>query len=139
MIMKSDTKYFNHAKNIAEMSDFKRDKTGCVIVYHKSILSVGFNTNKTHTIQARYNKLRFDDEKGIHKTHAEMSALINIRYEDIQWDKVDIYVYRICNGKENGYGLARPCKSCMAYIKELGIKNIYYTTDYGYAYEKLEY
>lgn len=32
--------------------------------------------------------------------------------------------------------MARPCPACMSAIKELGIKNIYYTTDNGYAYEK---
>ena len=34
--------------------------------------------------------------------------------------------------------MARPCPSCMAAIKDLGIKNIYYTTNDGYSYERLE-
>ena len=36
------------------------------------------------------------------------------------------------------FGLSRPCPSCMAAIKDLGIRYVYYTTNYGYAYEKLE-
>ncbi len=46
-----------------------------------------------------------------------------------------IYIY-IYISYTNGLGMARPCPACMAAIKELGIKNIYYTTDNGYAYEK---
>lgn len=33
--------------------------------------------------------------------------------------------------------MARPCPSCMAAIKDIGISHIYYTTNDGYAYEKL--
>lgn len=36
------------------------------------------------------------------------------------------------------FGLARPCPACMAMIKNLGIKKIYYTTDDGFAFEQLE-
>ena len=35
-------------------------------------------------------------------------------------------------------GMARPCASCMQAIKDLGIREIYYTTNDGYSYEKLE-
>lgn len=30
------------------------------------------------------------------------------------------------------------CPSCMAAIKDLGIRHIYYTTNDGYAYEEVE-
>ena len=33
--------------------------------------------------------------------------------------------------------MARPCPACMAAIKDFGIKNIYYTTDDGMAYENV--
>ena len=36
------------------------------------------------------------------------------------------------------FGMCRPCSSCMAAIKDLGIKHIYYTTDYGFCYEKIK-
>lgn len=36
------------------------------------------------------------------------------------------------------FKLARPCPSCMAAIRDIGIKHVYYTTDDGYAYEKIE-
>lgn len=34
--------------------------------------------------------------------------------------------------------MARPCASCMQAIKDLGIREIYYTTNDGYSYEKIE-
>lgn len=139
IIKKSDIKYFKHARQVALNSDFGREKIGCVVVYKKGIYSTGYNTFKTHTVQMKYNKLRFSEEGAIHKTHAEISALLRIQYSDIDWSKVSIYVYRICPGKIRGFGMSRPCKSCMAFIRKLGIKNIYYTTDYGFAYEKLLY
>ena len=54
---------------------------------------------------------------------------------DIKWDKVVIFVYR--EMLDGSIGMARPCESCMAYIKDMGIKNIYYTTNDGFAHEVL--
>ena len=39
--------------------------------------------------------------------------------------------------KKGGLGMARWCPACMAALKSLGIKKICYTTDDGYAEEKL--
>ena len=45
-------RFFRYAKNIAEMSDFEKQKMGCVVVYKKQVLSTGFNTTKTHPMAA---------------------------------------------------------------------------------------
>ena len=66
---------------------------------------------------------------------AEMHALIPIRNLDIDWNKVSVYIYRIKKSNKNGFGMARPCLSCMGLIKELGIKEINYTTEDGFANE----
>ena len=58
MTMKN-TKMFNLAKEISELSNFKRQHIGCVIVYKSHILSIGYNSNKTHPIQQIYNKYRY--------------------------------------------------------------------------------
>lgn len=129
-----NTRFFEFAKSIASMSDFEKFNIGCVVVYKKAIIGVGFNCNKTHPLQKEYNKLRFDSDSTPQKLHAEMHALLPIRHMDIDWKKVKVYVYRL---KKEGMGLARPCISCMSYIKNLGIKHIYYSTDYGYAHEVL--
>lgn len=132
----TDRHYINCAKEVAKLSDFKT-KTGCVIVYNHTIISSGCNTHKTHPIQFKYNDYRFDKRYNtscvIPKAHAEMIALSKIKYLDINWSKVKVYVYRIFN--RNGFGLARPCPACMQFIKELGIKHIFYTTYDGVAEE----
>ena len=70
------------------------------------------------------------------KLHAEINCLNQIRHLDINFSQVKLYIYRI--RKDQPFGLSRPCLSCMAAIKDLGIRDIYYTTNDGYAYEKLE-
>jgi tRNA(Arg) A34 adenosine deaminase TadA len=70
------------------------------------------------------------------KLHAEISCINQIKNLNINFSKVKLYIYRI--RKDQPFGLARPCPSCMAAIKDLGIKNIYYTTNDGYSHEHLE-
>lgn len=139
MISKSDCRYFDKAHRVANISDFHKFHIGCVAVYQGTIIGIGCNTNKTHPKQYYYNRYREIHNKSdifyIPKLHAEMSCLNSIRNLDINFSKVKLYIYRVC--KDKPYGLARPCLSCMAAIKDLGIKHIYYTTNDGFGYEKL--
>ena len=62
-------------------------------------------------------------------------CLSKIKYLDIDFSKVILYIYREYN---NGMpAMARCCPSCFAAAKELGIGTIVYTTDNGYAIEKI--
>lgn len=70
------------------------------------------------------------------KLHAEINCINSIRNLDINFSKVKLYIYRI--RKDRPFGLSRPCPSCMAAIKDLGIKDIYYTTNDGYIHERIE-
>lgn len=125
--------FFEAAKAMSEMSDFPRTHIGCVITEgNHRIISSGCNSTRTHPIQKKYNKERFAEDT-IHSLHAEVSALLPLMKEDIDFSKVVVYTHRsLANGKP---GLARPCASCMALIKELGVKKICYTTNDGYAFE----
>lgn len=135
MGMKTD--FFKHARNMSLMSDFSRSHTGCVVIYKNKIIGAGFNTSKTHPIQRKYNWIRFNCESSPHCMHAEVNALCTLIHDsDINWNKVHIYVYR--EHKNGIRAMARPCASCMQLIKDLGIRNIHYTTEDGYAYEVLE-
>lgn len=130
--------FFRHAKNMSFMSDFYRSHTGCVVVYKNKIIGTGFNTCKTHPIQRKYNGFRFECDWSPHCMHAEVHALSQlINNSDINWSKVHVYVYR--EHKNGVRAIARPCKSCMQLIKDLGIKYIHYTTEDGYADEVIEY
>lgn len=139
MISKSDAKYFEKARSIALVSDFKKTHVGCVAVYQGSVIGIGCNTNKTHPMQMRYNRYRKNkhvSETFAPKLHAEINCISAIRHMNIDFSKVKLFVYRIRN--DQPFGIARPCPSCMAAIKDLGIRNIYYTTNEGYAHEKIE-
>jgi tRNA(Arg) A34 adenosine deaminase TadA len=68
--------------------------------------------------------------------HAEIHCLNVIRNLDINFAKVKLYVYR--TRKDQDFGLSRPCASCIAAIRDLGIRQIYYTTNEGYVFEKIE-
>lgn len=133
--------FLRKAKTMAEISDFHNQHIGCVVVYKGKVISAACNSNKTHPIQKKYNKIRFDtdatDRYSPDSLHAEIHALIQVANMNIDWSKVWVVTYR--KMKSRKYGLARPCESCMAYIKQLGIKHIAYTTDEGYAVENLKY
>lgn len=113
-------------------------KLGCIAVYHGTILAKGWNSDKTHTDQHKYNYLRFQEKTHYcpSKSHAEVSVLSKIKYLDIDFSKVILFVYR--EYKDGNPAPARCCASCMAAIKSLGIRTIVYTTDDGYAIEYLK-
>lgn len=139
---KTDYKFFNKARQIADISDYKKIHVGCVAVYKGNIIAIGCNTNKTHPVQKYYNKFR--DPNGedtsmiiLPKLHAEINCINQLKHLDnINFSKVKLYIYRIRN--DIPYGMSRPCPSCMAAIKDLGIRDIYYTTNDRYVYERLE-
>lgn len=136
MLSNRDMKYFKKAKQVATISDFSQTHIGCIAVYQGNIIGIGCNTNKTHPIQKYYNRYREYSEKLPAKLHAEINCINQLKNLHINFSKVKLYVYRI--RKDQPFGLARPCPSCMAAIKDLGIRNIYYTTNDGYSHEHLE-
>ena len=136
MLSNTDYKYFQKAHQIATISDYKKTHVGCVAVYQGQVIGLGCNCNKTHPIQKKYNRYRKPSDSMLPKLHAEISCLNQIKHLDINFSKVKLYIYRI--RKDQPFGMARPCPSCMAAIRDLGIRNIYYTTNDGYAHEKLE-
>lgn len=129
-------KMFKVAKAVADLSDFPRIQIGAVVARKHSILAVGTNQVKSHPLQKKYNKERFEKEQDTcqHHIHAEMDALLKVKnFSDLS--KASIYVFR-----RNGNGelaMSRPCPACMTKIIEMGIKKVYYTTDAGYAFEQL--
>ena len=131
----SQKSFFDIAKKVSELSTFHRKnvKIGCLIVSGHRIISSGYNADKTNPIQKKYNRLRFSEETP-HRLHAEIAALLPLlNNKDIDFSKVKIFTYR--EKADHSLGKSRPCKSCMALIKDLGIKHIYYTTDDGYCHE----
>lgn len=135
LLKKIDYKYFRKARNAAMSSDYSKTHVGCVAVYHGTIISVGCNLNKTHPAQQYYNRYRTKSDLLLPKLHAEINCINSIKDYDINFAKVKLYIYRI--RRDQPFELSRPCPSCMAAIKDLGIRNIYYTTNDGYVYERI--
>lgn len=128
---------FAKAKEISKQSNFERFHLGCVAVYKGSCLATGYNSLKTSPIQKRYNRFRgYNVETAFNSIHAEMMALAKIRYLDIDFSKVMLYIYR--EHKDGSVAKAKPCEACRAAIKDMGIKTIYYTTEDGWCEEHFE-
>ena len=118
-------RWFDYAMKLAQNSPYSRFNLGAVVVYHGKIIGEGCNDIKTHPMQEKYNKYRnFNCTSTFAPSsiHAEIKALTSIPYpiaKDIKWNQVKLYVVRL--RKITEFGIARPCPSCLAFIKELGI------------------
>lgn len=131
--------YLSLAKSACQYSDYTKARLGAIVVYKGKVLSVGWNSNKTSPVQKELNRLRsFDVEasNAYNTLHAEVACLLKVKDLDIDWGKASIFVYRI--KKDGNSGLAKPCPGCGAYIKSLGIRNIFYSTNNGWAYERID-
>lgn len=133
---KKDYVFFNAAKEVSKLSEFKQFHLGCVIVDKNRIISSACNSCKTDPLQKYYNIFRFDSESANHTCHAETLALKPLlRNKDIDFSRLKVYIYREhANGE---LAMSRPCASCMVMLKRAGIKTVYYTTEDGYAEEHI--
>lgn len=136
-LTKSHRAYFEAAKAVSELSDFKQQHIGCVAVSGHKIISSGYNSCKTNPMQKRLNIHRFEADTPA-TIHSELACLLPlIKRKDIDFSNVTLYIYR--EYKSGDLALARPCASCEALIKSLGIRNIYYTGNNSYINEEIVY
>ena len=136
-ISKTQRAYYNAARAVSMLSDYPKVNIGCVVVYKHKIISSGYNSMRTHPTQGRLNKLRFDEDTPA-RLHAEVSALLPlINRRDIDFSRVSIYLYR--EYKDGNLAPSRCCKACFSLIRQLKIKNIYYTNEGSYVHEELSY
>ena len=136
-------RYFKFAKIAAQFSDYKGTRSapaiGAVAVYKGSIVAAAANTNKTSPLQKYYNIYRYEPADTPCKAHCETQLIQRLRWRfgnNLDWARVHIYIYReYKNGK---LAPSRPCPSCMAMLRDFGIKKIMYTTEDGFAEEKIK-
>ena len=134
-LTKTRRAYFKAARAMSKLSDYKKQQVGCVATYKHKIISSGYNTTVTNPLQKHYNQFRFDTDSTMHSKHAEIDCLLPLlNRKDIDFSRVSLYIYR--EHKSGEPACARPCKSCQALIKELGIRHIYYSNDGGYSHEE---
>lgn len=135
---------FKLAKNASEFSDYNKKNIhiGSVIIYKNKVIGIGWNSKKTHPCQMKYNKYReynnnreYISEEHEPCIHAEIMAVQHaIRSFKGDLSKCSIFVYS--EKKDGATRLTKPCLSCSKRLEELGIKNIYYTTNNGWQYER---
>ena len=135
-VNKNDMRFFKSASEIAKKSDYGKIHIGCVAVYKGIIVAQGYNSKKSHPIQAKYDKYRnfYETKRQHYYLHAEMDCLNRLDPE-IDMSKVKLYIYR--KRHDIPHGVCRPCPACMQRIKDLGIKDIYYTSDDGFVEERI--
>lgn len=98
-------------------------KVGATIVRCGKPVSVGFNKE--------YGGKRVRDKQNTR--HAEIGALMTCPKERIRG--ATIYVYR--QHKDGSLAMARPCKNCMKALIYYGVKKVVYSTENGWATERI--
>ena len=123
---------FSLARKASLNSDAMPHKLGAVAIYNNHVLAVGWNSEKTSSLQARYNCERgFDGYAFKSSIHAEMMVISKIRYLDIDFKNVKLFIWR---GKHEPR-LAKPCAACEKALRDLGIRHVFYTGHNSYVEE----
>ncbi len=102
--------------------------TATVVDKKYRTIAMGRNSYvKTHPMQARLAKICGNSRKIY--LHAEIASLVRCRMKP--------YAMIICRvAKDGSNALARPCDICMMALKEAGVKEIWYTTNDKYGWNK---
>jgi len=136
-------RYFKFAREAASSADYHGTRSapaiGAVAEYKGSIAAIAWNTNKTSPLQARYNVYRYEPANTPCKAHCETQIVQRLRWkfgDSLDWTKVHIYLYR--EYKDGSLAPSRPCPSCMAMLHDLKVKKVMYTTENGFAEEKIK-
>lgn len=126
-------KAYELAKSASLNSDFYKCHTGAVAIYGNKVLAIGWNSEKLSTMQARYNTRTrgFDGHEYKSSIHAEMMVVNKIKYLDVDFSQVRIFVWR---GQKTPM-LSKPCKACEKAMRDLGIRKVFYTGANSYISE----
>jgi tRNA(Arg) A34 adenosine deaminase TadA len=106
-----------------------RSRLASAVVYRGSLVSFGFNSLKTHPLQAKYSK----NPWSIH-LHSEIDAIKNsLRHIDQrELSKSTLYVARVKQEQftmRSIQGLAKPCPGCARAIATFDIRQVIWTLD----------
>ena len=113
---------FFRLARLASLKSKYKIQVGCVLTMHGKPVSIGFNRIKSHP----------RSRKNCKTLHAEMDAIISSQTSLVGGVA---YVYR--ERFDGSLGLSRPCMGCYKALSKAGIKKIYYSTNSGYAIERI--
>ena len=126
------TRGYELAKQASLKSDFRRCHTGVVAIYNNKVLALGWNSNKLSSLQAKYNYSRgFDGYDYPSSIHAEMMVVNKIRYLDIEFSQIRVFVWRGTITPQ----IAKPCAACERALRDIGIRKVFYTGNNSYIEE----
>jgi deoxycytidylate deaminase len=140
MINSRDEKYmaFTRRMAIQNKNSQQKVKLAASLVFQNEIISVGYNSLKTHPMQKRFSK----NIEAIFK-HAEVDCIVNaLRHVDsADLERATLYVYRVKKlTKDHNYwsdGYSEPCSGCKQAISHFKIKKVVYSTEDDYSYKEL--
>lgn len=129
---KTTQKHIARALLASAESDYIRVNIGAVIAFGSKVVSVGWNSHKSHPMQKHYNQLsgRLAPR---HACHAEMAALVKAGHNDLSGST--IYV-----GRYDAMGrlaMCRPCPACRLALEHRRVKDVVYTTERGIIHGKV--
>jgi deoxycytidylate deaminase len=99
------------ATKIAHTGDHWQHRVGAILLQNGKIISTGANSFKTHRLM------------GFKTLHAEVQALIGVRYRDLNGSVM--FISRI--NKKGQMGMSKPCPICEGVLRKYGIKKVYFT------------
>ena len=140
MINSRDNKFmaFTRRMAIQNNNSLNRAKLAASLVIRNEIISIGYNSYKTHPLQKRFSK----NIEAIFK-HAEVDCIINaLRHVDpSDLERSTLYVHRVKKlTKDHDYwsdGYSEPCCGCKQAISHFKLRKVVYSTDEDYNYEEL--
>jgi len=107
-------RFVNLAKRAARGSKLPF-RVGAVIIHRNQVISLGTNKAKTHPRSMTAFKA----------IHAELDAVLGVPLEELRGSTM--YVIRITNSEL--IAMAKPCIHCMALLRQVGIRKIFYSTE----------
>ena len=124
-----DKKYMDFVRRLATSNNMKMKLAACLVLRNE-VISVGFNSDKSHPLQKRFAK----NTDAIFK-HAEVDCIIKalkiVDEDDLK--NATLYVYRVKkqNKGDTGWvsGLAEPCPGCQKAIEHFGIKRTVFSLE----------
>jgi deoxycytidylate deaminase len=107
-----------HALKAAQFSEVQgRNRVGAAILKGKTLVSLGWNSDKTHP----ESKTRY------HAHHAEFSCLVGTKKMDVSGST--LFVARVT--RRGKLGISKPCNECEQVIRASGIRKVFYLDHEG--------
>lgn len=122
-------------EDIYSGSPYERLKVVAFLIYKGKIVNFGVNSEKTSPMQKYYRKKTAlaAIPNFLDKEHAEINVLRHTYLGDFDMRRVELVI--ISKRNDGSFRLAKPCNTCMAAIKDLGVHRIYFTTNEGFIME----